>query len=126
MKNDSHSLVRPRSRAVAYGPIALALFANYSAMGADIPADSLKIAPGVAIASSYETPATSYVVANATNIYNDLAMYGTKVTGELKRGEKVEALAKVKGWEWLLVGKQGTGVGYVPISMLAPKDKYIP
>jgi hypothetical protein len=86
----------------------------------------LIVAPGVVAASGYETPATSYIVANTTRIYSDLAVYGTNVTGELKRGEKVEALAKVKGWEWLLVGRQGTGIGYVPISMLAPEDKYIP
>jgi hypothetical protein len=69
----------------------------------------LIVAPGVVAASGYETPATSYIVANTTRIYSDLAVYGTNVTGELKRGEKVEALAKVKGWEWLLVGRQGTG-----------------
>ena len=32
---------------------------------------------------------------------------------------------KVKGWEWLLVGKDGTGIGYVSISMLSPEDKYV-
>jgi hypothetical protein len=87
MKIESRYLVRFRSRAVACGAMALALFANYPAMGADIPADSLKIAPGVAMASGYETPATSYVVANETNIFSDLTIYGAKVTGELKRRE---------------------------------------
>jgi hypothetical protein len=125
MKIDSLHLARYGAR-VAWPAMALALFANYAAMGADIAADSLKVAPGVVVAPGYETPATSYIVANTTSIYSDLAVYGTNVTGELKRGEKVEALAKVKGWEWLLVGRQGTGIGYVPISMLAPEDKYIP
>jgi hypothetical protein len=32
---------------------------------------------------------------------------------------------KLKGWDWILVGKEGTGIGYVPISMLAPEDKYV-
>jgi len=44
----------------------------------------------------------------------------------LKRGDRVEALAKVKGYDWILVGKGGVGVGYVAISMLSPADKYIP
>jgi hypothetical protein len=97
------------------------------ALGADIPADNLKIAPGVAKAPGYETPpAKDYIVANATNIFSDHAVYGTDVTGQLKLGEKVEALAKVKGWDWILVGKEGTGIGYVPISLLAPQDKYVP
>jgi hypothetical protein len=74
----------------------------------------------------YETPGTQYVVANPTSIYSDHFFYGTKVTGELKRGDRVEALAKVKDWDWVLVGKGGTGIGYVSISMLAPADKFIP
>lgn len=126
MSINSWNLARCLARAAASGVMAIALFANHVVRGADIAADSLKIAPGVVVASGYETPAASYIVANSTNIYSDLSVYGPNVTGELKRGEKVETLAKVKGWEWLLVGRQGTGIGYVPISMLAPEDKYIP
>jgi len=111
---------------ITCGAVVLALF-HGEALGADIPADSLKIAAGVVKAPGYETPpAKGYVVANSTNVFNDHAVYGTDVTGQLKLGEKVEALAKVKGWEWMLVGKEGTGIGYVPISMLAPEDKYVP
>jgi len=52
---------------------------------------------------------------------------GAKWSGYFrKRGDRVEALAKVKGWDWILVGKGGTGVGYVATSMLSPADKYIP
>jgi hypothetical protein len=105
---------------------ALALACHNAAMGAEIPTDSLKIAAGVVKAPGYETPpANGYVVANGTNIFSDHAVYGTDVTGQLKLGEKVEALAKVKGWDWILVGKNGTGIGYVPISMLAPEDKFV-
>jgi hypothetical protein len=104
---------------------ALALAFHNAAMGAEIPTDSVKIAAGVVKAPGYETlPAKGYIVANSTNIFSDHAVYGTGVTGQLKLGEKVEALAKVKGWDWILVGKEGTGIGYVPISMLAPEDKY--
>jgi hypothetical protein len=105
---------------------ALALAFHNAAMGAEIPTNSVKIAAGVVKASSYETPpAKGYIVANSTNIFSDHALYGTGVTGQLKLGDKVEALAKVKGWDWILVGKEGTGIGYVPISMLAPQDKYV-
>jgi hypothetical protein len=97
-----------------------------SAFAADIPADSLKLAPGVVKAEGYETPATTYIVANSTNIYSDHSLVGDKVTGSLKRGDRVEVLAKVKGWDWALVGKDGTGIGYVSISMLSPADKYVP
>jgi len=97
-----------------------------AAFAADISADTLKLAAGVTKAPGYESVDTQYVVANPTSIYSDHSFYGTKVTGELKRGERVDALAKVKGWDWVLVGKGGTGVGYVSISMLSPADKYIP
>jgi len=99
---------------------------NAAAFAADIPADSLKLVPGVARAAGYEAPTTTYIVANGTNVYSDHSFFSTQVTGELKRGERVEVLAKVKGWEWALVGKDGTGIGYVSISMLSPADKYVP
>ena len=93
---------------------------------AAISPDSLKLVPGVVKAEGYETPATTYIVANSTNVYSGHSFYDTKVTGELKRGDHVDVLAKVKGWEWVLVGKDGTGIGYVSISMLSPADKYVP
>jgi hypothetical protein len=105
---------------------ALALAFHNAVMGAEIPTDSLKMTAGVMNAPSYETlPAKGNIVANSTNIFSDHAVYGTDVTGQLTLGEKVEALAKVKAWDWILVGKEGTGIGYVPISMLAPEDKYV-
>src|SRR5215510_1815827 len=98
-----------------------------AALAADISADSLKLGEGVnKTKQGYETPAAMYIVANPTNVFSDHFYYGTKVTGELKRGDRVEALAKVKGYEWVLVGKGGTGIGYVPISMLSPADQYHP
>jgi hypothetical protein len=98
-----------------------------AALAADISADSLKFAEGVnKTKQGYETPPAMYIVANPTNVFSDHFYYGGKVTGELKRGERVEALAKVKGYEWVLVGKGGTGIGYVPISMLSPADQYHP
>jgi len=97
-----------------------------TAFAADISADNLKLAPGVAKAAGYEAPATTYIVAISTNIYSEHSLVGDKVTGALKRGDRVEVLAKVKGWDWALVGKDGTGIGYVSISMLSPADKYVP
>jgi uncharacterized protein YgiM (DUF1202 family) len=100
----------------------VALLANGAAAAADIPADSLKLAPGVAKAAGYETPATTYIVANSTNVYSGPSLVETKVTGQLNHGDHVDVLAKVKGWEWALIGKNGTGIGYVTISMLSPAD----
>jgi hypothetical protein len=77
-------------------------------------------------ALGYETPASKRLHRwQPANMFSDHALYGTDVTGQLKLGVKVEALAKVKGWDWILVGKTGTGIGYVANSML-PEDRYVP
>ena len=101
---------------------------SVSAFAADVSADSLKLAPGVIKApEGFETPAVqTYVVANPTSIFGNHFYYDSKVTGELKLGEKIQPLAKVKGYDWVLVGKNGQGIGYVPISMLAPEGQYRP
>ena len=98
-----------------------------AAMAADIPAASLKFGNGVEkTKQGYETPPAMYIVANPTNVFSNHFYYGSKVTGELKLGEKVQPLAKVKGYDWVLVGRNGQGIGYVPISMLAPEGQYRP
>ncbi|MCZ6774773.1 MAG: hypothetical protein O7G83_22690 [Proteobacteria bacterium] len=48
------------------------------------------------------------------------------MVGEVDRGETVEVLGKVPGYEWLLIGRGGAPLGYVPISMLSPADLYVP
>lgn len=89
--------------------------------------DQLKLAAGVVKAmEGYEAVTTKYIVANPTDIYSDHFMYGGKSLGQLKRGEPVEAIAKVKGYDWILVGKNGVGVGYVPLSLVSPANLYIP
>ena len=104
------------------------ILTSLSAFAADISADSLKLAPGVIKASEgYESaPVQTYIVANPTSIFGNHFYYDSKVTGELKLGEKVQPMAKVKGYDWVLVGKNGQGIGYVPISMLAPEGQYRP
>ena len=107
------------------GGVVIGMFLAGQVFAADISADTLKLAPGVMKApEGFETPPATYVVANPTSVFSNHFIYDTKVTGELKRGEKVETLAKVKGYEWVLIGKNGMGIGYVPISMLAPENLY--
>jgi hypothetical protein len=114
-----------RKALLSLGTLVIAALLNTAVFAADVSPDSLKLAPGVVKAQGYETPGTNYIVANGTNIYSDHSFYGTKVTGELKRGDHVDVLAKVKGWDWVLVGKDGNGIGYVSISMLSPADKFV-
>ena len=104
----------------------VALLSTLTALAADLPAESLKLVPGVVKAAGYESIDTKYIVAIGTSIYSDHAFHSMPVGRELKRGDRVDVLAKVKGWEWVLVVKDGTGIGYVSISMLSPEDKYVP
>ena len=104
----------------------VALLSTLTALAADLPAESLKLVPGVVKAAGYESVDTKYIVAIGTSIYSDHAFHSMPVGRELKRGDRVDVLAKVKGWEWVLVVKDGTGIGYVSISMLSPEDKYVP
>jgi hypothetical protein len=39
---------------------------------------------------------------------------------KLKPGQAVDVLAKAKGYDWILVAKNGVGVGYIPLSRLSP------
>jgi outer membrane lipoprotein SlyB len=38
---------------------------------------------------------------------------GSPRMGGLRRGERFEAMAQVRGGEWILVGRDGVGIGYV-------------
>jgi hypothetical protein len=69
----------------------------------------------------YESVTAKYIAAKPTDIYISPFIWGGKVRNvHLDAGEQVEVLAKPKGYDWLLVGKNGAGIGYVPISALSP------
>jgi hypothetical protein len=79
-----------------------------------------KLAPGVKPQVGYEASTQKLVVANPTPIFSDIMPTSSK-TGDLdKIGEPVNVLAKVKNWDWVLVGKDGQGIGYVPDDLLRP------
>ena len=73
-----------------------------------------------------EDVTTEYIVANPTNVFNNHFVYDTEVVGYVDRGETVEVVGKVPGYEWLLIARDGQPLGYVPISMLSPADLYVP
>ncbi len=83
-------------------------------------------AAGFVQAENLEDVMTQYIVANSTNVFNNHFVYDTEVVGEVDRGETVEVVGKVPGYEWLLIAQNGEPLGYVPISMLSPADLYVP
>ena len=69
----------------------------------------------------YEMVTAKYVAAKQTDLYISPFLWAGKVMGvQLSAGQQIEVLAKPKGYDWLLVGKKGAGIGYVPMSALSP------
>ena len=46
---------------------------------------------------------------------------GSARVGQLRAGERFEALAQVRGSDWVLVGQNGVGVGYVHGAYVQPE-----
>jgi hypothetical protein len=80
-----------------------------------------RLAAGVQTAPAYYTPAEPYVAAVDTPVYLDMNVYGRPSGQELKRGQKVDVLAYTQQGHWLLVGRNGEGVGYVPRARVTPE-----
>jgi hypothetical protein len=116
---------RSRCRAMMFGIIGAALVAAKVASAAEASAGAVRLANDVVPAPfGYETITTKYVVAEPTPLYISPYIYPGSVNNtKLKPGEAVEILAKAKGYDWILVGKNGIGIGYIPISRLAPAKR---
>ena len=84
-------------------------------------AAGLKLAPNIERAADLAPPKSQYVVTNGASLYKSPANLTSAETGiELKVGEKPQALAEALGGLWLLVGKGGTGIGYVSRGLVCP------
>jgi hypothetical protein len=87
--------------------------------------DNIRLANNVVPAPfGYEAVTTQYVVAEPTPLYVSPYIYpGTVTKEQLKPGQAVNTLAKAKGYDWILAGKDGIGIGYIPISRLTPAKR---
>src|SRR6266853_386036 len=87
--------------------------------------DNIRLANNVVPAPfGYEAVTTQYVVAEPTPLYVSPYIYpGTVNKEQLKPGQTVDILAKAKTYDWVLVGKDGVGIGYIPISRLTPAKR---
>ena len=118
----SHDCGSIRSRAgVVVVAIAL-LFGPFHALAQPAGANAIRLAEDVVPApDGYEMVTAKYFAPKPTDLYISPFTWAGKVLGvQLKAGEQIEVLAKPRGYDWLLVGKNGAGIGYVPISALSP------
>jgi Flp pilus assembly protein CpaB len=102
--------------------IAALLFAATAALAADL--SDIRLARDIVPAPfGYEMTAATYVVTEATPLYVSPLIYpGTVNNEKLMPGQTVNVLAKVKDYDWILAGKDGIGIGYIPLLRLAPAN----
>ena len=105
-----------------FGIVGASLAAATFSYAAVSTADAIRLANDVVPAPfGYETITTKYVVAEPTPLYISPYIYpGTVNNAKLSPGQAVDVIAKAKGYDWILVGKNGIGIGYIPILRLAP------
>ena len=60
-----------------------------------------------------------YRAKSNVNIRQSPRVNSSRITG-LRRGERVTAIARVKGYDWILVGREGRQLGYVFYSLIEP------
>jgi len=77
-----------------------------------------KLAEGVKPQAAYEPMTKRFYVALPGSIHTDI-LWTSPSNGELELNDTVDAIAKVKDWDWVVVGRNGVGVGYVPIDRLS-------
>ena len=82
-----------------------------------ISAQSLRLRNTVAWAQAYESAPSEFTVRSNATLRASPSTTGRSL-GMLYSGDEVEALARVRGGPWILVGRNGEGVGYVHDSLL--------
>jgi hypothetical protein len=113
----------PFGRTLAAAAMALAVAVSTAAAQTAPPpfAQSLTLAPGVQRAADYAPPKTQYVVVNGATLYRTPWYEPGQETGEtLQRGQRPEVLAEAADGLWLLIGKDGKGIGYASRGLVCP------
>jgi surface antigen len=87
--------------------------------GAGPDLNGLRLAPGVELASGYESAPTSYQAASNLNLRAGPSK-AARVVGKLRDGEVVNVIGRVSGSAWVLVARNGIGAGYASEASLRP------
>ncbi|MET3666749.1 SH3 domain-containing protein [Caulobacter sp. 1776] len=90
-----------------------------SSYGPPIDGRNLRYGAGVQSLSSYEAAGGAYVANSTTNLRGGPSTKA-KVVGKLAAGESFDALGVVPTGGWVLVGRNGVGVGYAAASLVRP------
>lgn len=82
-----------------------------------------RLASGLEKADGYRAPSQKYVAAVDQPVYAEMNVYGKPTGQTVKRGQPLDVIAYARNGNWLLLGRNGEGVGYVPRSLATP-EKY--
>lgn len=97
-----------------------AIFASWMSVAQTNNVNAIHLSNDIVPApDGFEPVSGKYVAAKATDIYISPFVWAGKVKGlHLNAEQPVEILARLKGYDWLLIGNKGEGIGYVPVSAL--------
>lgn len=87
--------------------------------GQPVSLSGLRFANGVEPASGYESDGGRYTAPGTVNIRGTPSTSGA-IVGKMSAGQSFDALARVKGSNWLLAGQNGTAIGYVSDTVVRP------
>ncbi len=90
-----------------------------STEGGPVALDKLRLASGVDLAGGYDGLSGRYQAPKAANLRAGPST-AAAIVGKLRPGERIDALARVSGTNWLLAGRDGVGVGYISESVVRP------
>lgn len=96
-----------------------------SSGGAGPDLNGLRLAPGVELASGYESAPTSYQAPSTINL-RARPSTNAKVVGKLQSGEVVNVIGRAAGSAWVLVARNGIGAGYASEAALRPLTSAAP
>jgi surface antigen len=88
-----------------------------SSYGPPIDGQNLRFERGVTVLRSYDAVGADYTARSTANLRSSPSTSG-KVVGKLSAGERVEVLGGAPNSAWVLVGRNGYGVGYVSSALL--------
>jgi surface antigen len=87
--------------------------------GEPVSLSGLRLASGVELAEGYVGAGGRYQPRTTANLRGSPST-SAPIVGKLRSGDQVDALARVRGSNWLLAGRDGVGIGYVSDTVVRP------
>lgn len=104
----------------SYGGASSGGYSSAANAGQAVSLAGLRVASNVQLATQLETPPAPRYTARSTANLRAGPSTSTAVVGQLRAGDYVDGLARVRGQNWILVGRNGQGIGYVSESVVSP------